>query len=133
MSAYEKYSLILDGEYSIDYWSDQAIFEAIKLLNDFDDDNWDELTQRISGKTYAWQTRCAETLSEATSERALNVLIRLLHSVDMDVVEAAVDSLHSLAQAEGFVHLTDEETAILSKLADRSGLIGLIASRLLKR
>jgi len=61
---FKEYSALLEIDFSIDYWSDLAIDEAIDHLEKFDENDWIELKKNLHRKSCIWQTRCAETLSE---------------------------------------------------------------------
>jgi len=132
MVSFKEYSTVLDIECSVDYWSDEAIDEAVQYLDNFDISDWDNLNQSLSNKSVEWQTRCAETMSEIAPERGMPVLISLLSSPVVDVLEAVVDSLNSFSQSGETIEFSESEEAILYGLVDRGGLIGQIASRLLQ-
>ena len=64
-------SNLLELQCSVDYWSDQALEEAIGYLNEFEDIDWSQLAEAFQRQGSEWQTRCAESLSEVVLRRPL--------------------------------------------------------------
>jgi HEAT repeat protein len=132
MAIFKEYSSVLEIECSVDYWSDQAIDEAIQYLERFDNSDWNELVQSVNSKPIGWQARCAETMSEVASEKAIPVLMSLLGSSSEDVLEATIDSLNSFSQSGKIIEFSESERGTLQGFVDRGGLIGTVAKRLLR-
>lgn len=132
MTNFEKYNERLGIECSVDYWSDEAIDEAIIYLKEFSVNDWMMLSEQLWNRDVIWQARCAETMSSITTEKSVPILMELLNSSNEEVVEAAVDSLNSLAQLGANLVFTKQQLDILNSLVVKNGLIGMVASRLLK-
>lgn len=124
---FSEYSKILDGDYSDDYWSDMGIDEAVSVLIKFTDADWGKLIEQSPYETVSWQTRCAETMSDAPSDKAVPILLRLMLSNQKDTVEASIDSLNSIKQSGKTINFSDEQIRILEELSRSEGLIGRIA------
>lgn len=94
-----KYDAMLKGVREFDnYWSDVGMTDAIALLEDFSDEDWEGLGKLVAERPSLWQVSCAETLSEVTNtERSFSLLLRLLQTGDEDVIVAALDSINALA------------------------------------
>lgn len=92
----ERYDAYLDGDFSVNYWSDQGIGIAMELLEEFDDGDWQALRSVVRTKPTAWAIRCAETLGNLTDPRSFDVLSALLQSTDHEVKLHALDSVNSL-------------------------------------
>ncbi len=129
---YKKYTEVLKIENSVDYWSDQAIDEAVQYLEGFDNSDWHELLQVMDGSSVEWKTRCAETMSETAFEKAMPILISLLSSSDESVLEAVIDSLNSFKRSGETINLSKIDKALLESFAAREGLIGTVTRHLLK-
>lgn len=132
MSKFMEYSSVLNTKCSVDYWSEQAIDIAIRYLESFESSDWSDLFQGVNSESVEWQVRCAETMSEVTSEKAIKVLLHLLGSSSEDVVEATIDSLNSLTQAGELIDFSENDRAILKNVACRGGIAGIISKRLLR-
>jgi len=125
-----EYSNILDGDYSVDYWSDVGIDEAVKVLKKFESKDWNNLVEKLPNRTTTWQTRCAETLSEASPENAIPILLNMLLSKQQDVLEASLDSLNSFKQFGKHISFSSEQQQLLETVSNKNDLIGRIALNL---
>lgn len=92
----EEYAKYLDGDFSVDYWSDEGIGVAVSILSRFKGSDWTQLEHSLGGRSDQWLTRCAETLSEANQVQALQLLLRLIESNGGIVRIAALDAMSSL-------------------------------------
>jgi hypothetical protein len=97
----EKYTTYLDGDFSVDYWSDEGICHAASLLEEFTTLDWEKLKKSIPVKSDLWATRCAETLSETDNKNSFDVLLDLINAKSCDVRTAALDTINSLI-SQGF-------------------------------
>lgn len=133
MSFYSKYEQLLNTEFSIDYWSDEIIDEAIFIISNFNDKDWDNLSGNWRNKDAKWKERCAETLSEIESQKRLYILLSMLDSETEEVLEAVVDSLYSLAQQNVQIGLTLKQKEKIKKLSKTGKITKIIASNLLEK
>jgi hypothetical protein len=90
----------LSNEYSIDYWSDVAIEQAIELANVLPPADWISLTSDWESLTQLCQARLAQISSEISADTpsVIQMLVAMLSSSDSEVVEASLDSLNSICQ-----------------------------------
>jgi hypothetical protein len=92
-----KYEEYLDGVGEFDnYWSDIGISEAIAMLENFSDSDWENLKEMIPKKSKIWLVSCVETLSDDVGGVcSFNLLLQLLSSENEEVRNAALDSINS--------------------------------------
>ena len=91
----------ISNEYSIDYWSDVAIEEAVVLAHAMSPAEWAALSTDWERLPPNAQARLAEVASEvSTGAPSIPLmLIAMLSSSDSEVVEASLDSLNSISQS----------------------------------
>ncbi|QJQ02439.1 hypothetical protein [Herbaspirillum rubrisubalbicans] len=82
---YRLYDEYISRDFSLDYWSDEGISQAALILIKFSDSEWDILAKPCLEKPEKWGVRCAETLGDIESVKALMVLLQLLKSENFDV------------------------------------------------
>lgn len=92
---FEKYSAYLDGDFSVDYWSDEGICYATALLEKFTDSDWIFLKGIVQHKPVPWMIRCAETLGDVGGVSAFDVLLELIAVESDEVKISALDSMNS--------------------------------------
>jgi hypothetical protein len=92
---FDKYSAYLDGDFSIDYWSDEGIGCAATFLERFTVSDWNALKNIIQYKPATWLIRCAETLGDVAGGRPIDVLLKLIAVENNDVKISALDSINS--------------------------------------
>jgi len=92
---FEKYSAYLDGDFSVDYWSDEGISYATTFLEKFTDSDWDSLKRIIHYKPVPWMIRCAETLGDVGGIISFDVLLELIAVESDEVKISALDSINS--------------------------------------
>jgi hypothetical protein len=92
---FEKYSAYLDGEFSIDYWSDEGIGYATTFLEKFTISDWNSLKSIVQHKPIPWLIRCAETLGDVGGINSFDVLLELIAVENDEVKISALDSINS--------------------------------------
>ena len=92
---FEKYSAYLDGDFSVDYWSDEGIGYATTFLEKFKDSDWESLKEIVQHKPVPWMIRCAETLGDVGGISSFDVLLELLAVENDEVKISALDSMNS--------------------------------------
>lgn len=94
-SMFEKYSVYLDGEFSVGYWSDEGICYATTFLEEFTVSDWDSLKCIVQYKPIPWLIRCAETLGDVGGVSSFDVLLELIAMESDEVKMSALDSVNS--------------------------------------
>ncbi len=94
MTAYENLdSHYLAGIFGPDYWSDEAIELARRVLTQFTEDDWKKLSSEWPAKPAEWQERCADMLGYANPHFAQPILKDMVKSKYSEVAEMAQESL----------------------------------------
>jgi hypothetical protein len=96
-AAFERF---ISSEFSIDYWSDVAIEQAIELANALSPTEVEALSREWLSLTPVAQARLAEVTSGLSIENPsiAEMLIDMLSSSNAEVMEASLDSLNSIVQ-----------------------------------
>jgi hypothetical protein len=79
-----------------DYWEDEGILQAIKLLQDFDSSEWQQLCATWSIRSEDWQTKLAQALGHGPSHQAARIALLMAASDRPDVRMAALGSLRDM-------------------------------------
>jgi len=95
MATLEKLSEYIDNEFSLNYWADDAIDYANELVSTLSDNEWHRLKQTWHSKSVAWQIRCADAVFGVDSKHAIDLLIKMLNSVEVEVALAAAEGLEA--------------------------------------
>lgn len=90
------YEMCLLNSGSDDYWADCGILDAISVLENFTEADWEELATTWMDQSTDWRNRCAQTLGSCPSERVGSILLTMLGDSDGEVVVEAVGSLQCL-------------------------------------
>ncbi len=98
---YREYDELLNCSFLPDYWSDEGVSHAVSLLEEFDENDWNELKDECLNKEEEWQVKCAETLSEVEHQNVVLILEIFLDSDWLAVKVSAADALNSLCQDYG--------------------------------
>lgn len=112
---FSEYDDYLKLDFLADYWYDEGVNIASKILFKFEESSWNELLESCSSRTVEWKTRCAETLDLTTHPTATVVLLKLLDSAEKDVILAAADSLRD----RNIVQIPSDAIEKLKELADQ--------------
>jgi hypothetical protein len=112
------------------YWSDVGISEAVAMLENFSDNDWRVLSEKIQSKSKVWLVSCAETLGDGVGGgSSFDLLLKLLSSEIDEVKIAALDSINSRISL-GFV-IGDSGGKIRSAVNTARGSAGVVVSMML--
>jgi hypothetical protein len=112
------------------YWSDVGISEAVAMLENFSDDDWRALDEKIQSKSKVWLVSCAETLGDDVGGgSSFDLLLKLLSSEIDEVKISALDSINSRISL-GFV-IGDSGGKIRSAVNAARGSAGVVVSMML--
>jgi hypothetical protein len=100
MTVFQELDVYLGQEFSVDYWSDEAILYAYTLVQKMTPTDWDALRVSWRIRPKEWQYRCAEILSQADPRQAIPVLLDMLQTPDGELAVAAADTLRTLYMGE---------------------------------
>jgi hypothetical protein len=96
MTHFDELNEYLAGEFTADYWYDEASEEAQEIVKEFRPEDWDRLGREWRQRSPEWQSRCAYALHGANSRQAAPILREMLLSSDQKVALTSVDALLTL-------------------------------------
>lgn len=122
---FENYRDYLSLEFSPDYWADFGIDFSMQFLSEFSHSDWLKLKKECCSELTpaGWKIRCAETLSDASTEESLDILMLLLKSENEELVLGALDSINSSLRSS---HLDDSKVKELLCFIDGLPASGVI-------
>lgn len=85
----------LSQDFSDDYWYDDRIIEACKLVKQLTPSDWSTLNTIWQHRPKHWKIRLAEVLDWGDEEYAIPLLLQLLHNPDDELAITALESLES--------------------------------------
>ena len=88
----------LSKEYTIDYWSDDVIISASKLLQDFTSADWDILETVWVNKPTYWQNYLAQILAWGDTGKSVILLLKLITIDNEEIIVSATDSLRGIQE-----------------------------------
>lgn len=93
-------SFISKSEFSVDYWFDDAVIEAISLANSLPADDWHGLCQNWQALSELGQARLAQVAGEVENldPATIQMLLAMLRSEAREVVDMSIDALYAIAQ-----------------------------------
>lgn len=94
-------SFISEREFSVDYWFDDALFEAISLANSLPADDWHGLCQNWRALSEFGQARLAQVAGEVENSdpATIKMLLAMLSSEAAEVVDMSIDALYAIASS----------------------------------
>ena len=133
MTVFQELDTYLGQEFSVDYWSDEAMLYAYVLVQKMTLTDWEALRTSWQLRPKEWQYRCAEILSQADPQQAMPVLLDMLLTPDGELAVAAADTFRAL-------HVGEISAPVSSKVVERlqaltkqyPGLVAQTVSELLK-
>lgn len=133
MQQFQELDDYLNQDYSINYWSDDAIFYAQELLQNFAPSDWDNLLNYWRYRPSQWQIYCAEILPWGDTDKAVPLLIKMIQTLEDEVVTAAADSLRDIHRNIIPVHIEPDTRERLQEVAKNNpGLKAQVVDRLLQ-
>ncbi len=93
MNSFNELNQILNCDYNTGTWWELYLHEASELVDCLDDESWNKLQINWAEKSIAWQIKLAEAAFGSDKFRAINLLVQMLKSNNLDVAIAAASSL----------------------------------------
>lgn len=94
---FDRFDKYLSGfesdDYAMDYWYDEGVEYAQKMLNHFNDRDWMALREACPSRTIGWKKRLAYCLHDGSSIVQFQLLLLLSETYDIELFELVVDSL----------------------------------------
>jgi HEAT repeat protein len=120
--------------FPVDHWEDDAIGYAQHLIARLAPADWEAFDSAWAMRPGSWQARAAQVLSNGLPMYAVPILVRMAESEDLDVVEAAVDSLRDFGSPEAPLAVPSALIQRLDRLtAERPGPVARVVADLRRR
>ncbi|WP_025722624.1 hypothetical protein [Paenibacillus polymyxa] len=81
---------------SDDYWYDVGVNDAMSLMENFSETDWELLKKNIMDKSLEWQKRAVYCFEEENDVREINIILSLIETTDKELFEMCIDSLRFL-------------------------------------
>lgn len=115
---FDKYiSEFAEENFAVNYWYDEGVDMAEKMLCEFKEDDWKILLEKVSERTIEWQKRLAYCMHDKNNLNQLKVLLNLIETDDSELFEIVVDSLRSFTSKES-LNLIQVDSRIISKIEE---------------
>lgn len=126
---FDKYILAFAVEdFPVDYWYDEGIDFAEKMLCEFKEDDWKTLLEAVSERTIEWQKHLAYCLNDKSDLNQLKVLLSLVDTDDNELFEIVVDSLRNFTSEES-LNLIQAESRIVSRIEELMPKVGNVTKK----
>jgi hypothetical protein len=120
--------------FPVDHWEDDAIGYAQQLIASLAPADWEAFDSAWVSRPVSWQARAAQVLSHGRPTYAVPLLVRMTESADLDVVEAAADSLRAFGSPEAPLAVPAALIQRLDRLtAERPGPVAKAIADLCRR
>ena len=84
----------LSDDFCLDFWYDVAVVKASKMLEGFNQRDWDVLFQELKNKSLQWKKRVAYCIEY--SENGLKALLRIAETEDDELLQICIDSIRTM-------------------------------------
>lgn len=119
----------LDGYLSVfftdDYWYDEGFQIAREMLEEFSDNDWENLLSDILSKSIDWQVRFAYCVdSDINDEAVIKSLVLLCDIESEELFETCIDSLRVIVNSENIDVISNNEIIIqrVEKMLPKCGV-----------
>ena len=133
MAPFQEFDMLLAGDYSDDYWSDDVVLTARDLVERFSSSDWLTLQSAWRSRLPRWQHRCADTLSRDLEGKAVPILLEMVEADDDELVITAADSLSATDADVSSSTLTSKALSNLHKLAKQGPVNQLTVDQLMRK
>jgi hypothetical protein len=131
MAGFIEFDDYLARPFSVDHWEDDAIGYAQQLIAGLAAADWEAFDRAWVSRPVSWQARAAQVSSHGPPMYAVPLLVRMTGSDELDVVEAAADSLREFGSPEAPLAVPAVLLQRLDRLsAERPGLVAKVVADL---
>lgn len=110
-------------DFAVDYWYDEGVDIAEKMLCAFTEDDWKILLETVHERTLEWQKYLAYCMHDKNDLNQLKVLLLLVETDDSELFEIVVDSLSSFTSEES-LNLIQADSRIVTKIEELMPKVG---------
>ena len=110
-------------DFAADYWYDEGVFIAENMLQQFGNNDWEELIQVLPERTIGWKRRLAYCLDDSENLKQLETLLLLTDTDDNELFEIAVDSLRSFKDSQAVLENSNDIIKKIEALMPEAGIV----------
>lgn len=126
---FDKYiSAFAVEDFAVDYWYDEGVDIAEKMLCQFTENDWKTLLEAVSERTIEWQKHLAYCMHDKSDLNQLKVLLKLVETDDSELFEIVVDSLRGFTGEESR-DLIQADKRIVSKIEELMPKVGVVTKK----
>ncbi|WP_324279569.1 hypothetical protein U3G77_09820 [Paenibacillus polymyxa] len=120
---------------SDDYWYDVGVNDAMNLLENFSELDWELLKKNIMDKSLEWQKRVVYCFEEENDPREINIILTLIETTDKELFEMCIDSLRFLINENNkdCIINNNELTGKLKKMPSIDNMSGRVCREFLNK
>lgn len=118
-------------DFAVDYWYDEGVDIAEKMICEFEDNDWKTLLETVPKRTREWQKRLAYCMHDGNNLNQLKVLLDLVETDDSELFEIVVDSLRGFT-SEDNLNLIQGDLRIVSKIEELMPKVGDVTKKVFK-
>lgn len=119
-----------------DAWHDDGLSYSETLVDDFTENDWQELNRKINSFNDATNLRVAESLSDVCSQESIDILFELLTLVQsVKILEEIATILYTLLNENDGIEIvfTKEKWSKLKTLEEKSFILSTYIGGVLKK
>ena len=123
-----------DDSYRSNAWYDEGYDDAVEIIDNFKDEDWEKLMANLPSKSIIWKKRLACCMHDANNPNHLKVLLNLTNTDSEDLLKIVIGCLNSfdineneqtkqvVNKVEQFLPAKSEVSqAIFSRFIERNG------------
>lgn len=122
-------SAFASEDFAVDYWYDEGVDIAENMLYEFEENDWEILSEVVFERTIEWKKRLAYCMHDKNDLNQLRVLLDLVDTDDNELLEIVVDSLRGFT-SEKSLKLIQSNSKIVSKIEELMPKVGDVTKRI---
>ncbi|KHD13461.1 hypothetical protein [Clostridium butyricum] len=128
---YNELDELLLEETTVDSWYDDGFSIAQDILNQFSNDDWQELSNEVLKKDLEWQRKLVYCLDNQVIEEELNIICKLIVIDDEELFEMCIDALRGFDNELGHSFIRKNPKIIID-VKKRVNVVGNATKRVLE-
>lgn len=128
---YNELDELLLEETTVDSWYDDGFSIAQDILNQFSNDDWQELSNEVLKKDLDWQKKLVYCLDNQVIEEELNIICKLILIDDEELFEMCIDALRVFDNELGHSFI-NKNPQIIIEVEKRINITGNATKRVLE-
>lgn len=128
---YNELDELLLEETTVDSWYDDGFSIAQDILNQFSNDDWQELSNEVLKKDLDWQRKLVYCLDNQVIEEELNIICKLIVIDDEELFEMCIDALRGFDNELGHSFIRKNPKIIID-VKKRVNVVGNVKKRVLE-